>query len=565
MTDETQTVFQRLDRLNILTWERKQEDIDRPDHQALLRGLERSANASFGQGVYIAAKAELHTDRLVMGAQSWIAGYAIVRGDIELGENVSINSYACLSGRVKIGNGARIASHVSIVGFNHGFDDTDTPIYRQPLTSLGIDIGDDVWIGANAVVLDGVKIGRGAIIAAGAVVAKDVPALAVAGGVPARVLKYRGEKADTPKVPETDRLLRELGEEIAGDWLAAIRSYDEGGSYRSADASGHEVENARHLCDAIEIAAAFGQQETAFDVERTVAGLHAMQDTQTGLFFSANRRPSSPPQQDPTVLYNILAVGYALECLGAGPKQQIAFVEEMRADALILLLEELPWQNRAWHCGATIDAISTALYFNRRYFVSGDNLAVLFGWLMVNADRTTGLWGDATTEQGLLQPVNGFYRLTRGSYAQFGLPVPYPEAAVDSVIANYRAYGGFQGTEFNACNLLDTVHPLLLCLEQTDHRRDEAKEIAREVLRRNRGRWQKGSGFAFAEGHPAGLQGTEMWMSVLWLSARLLGEQQLLPFQPRGIHRFEPVEILGGCRRLCTNMNAHLGVDFISS
>ncbi len=228
MTDETQTVFQRLDRLNILTWERKQEDIDRPDHQALLRGLERSANASFGQGVYIAAKAELHTDRLVMGAQSWIAGYAIVRGDIELGENVSINPYACLSGRVKIGNGARIASHVSIVGFNHGFDDTDTPIYRQPLTSLGIDIGDDVWIGANAVVLDGVKIGRGAIIAAGAVVAKDVPALAVAGGVPARVLKYRGEKADTPKVPETDRLLRELGEEIAGDWLAAIRSYDEG-------------------------------------------------------------------------------------------------------------------------------------------------------------------------------------------------------------------------------------------------------------------------------------------------------------------------------------------------
>ncbi|MGE8582267.1 MAG: acyltransferase, partial [Agrobacterium tumefaciens] len=71
MTDETQTVFQRLDRLNILTWERKQEDIDRPDHQALLRGLERSANASFGQAVYIAAKAELHTDRLVMGAQSW--------------------------------------------------------------------------------------------------------------------------------------------------------------------------------------------------------------------------------------------------------------------------------------------------------------------------------------------------------------------------------------------------------------------------------------------------------------------------------------------------------------
>lgn len=193
MTDEVSSFSQRSDRLNILTWERKQEDIDGPDHQARLRGLKRSANTVFGQGVYIAARAEVHTDRLLMGAYSWIAGHAIVRGDIELGDNVSINPYACLSGKVTIGNGVRIASHVSIVGFNHGFDDIETPIHRQPLTSLGIEIGDDVWIGANAVVLDGVKIGRGAVVAAGAVVAKDVPAMAIAGGVPARVLRYRGK------------------------------------------------------------------------------------------------------------------------------------------------------------------------------------------------------------------------------------------------------------------------------------------------------------------------------------------------------------------------------------
>jgi hypothetical protein len=370
--------------------------------------------------------------------------------------------------------------------------------------------------------------------------------MAIAGGVPARVLRYRGENAAASNFPETEHLLRTFGREIADDRLAAMRSYEEEGVYRSADASGRVVESARHLCDAIEIAAAFGQQETAFDAEKTVASLQAMQDTKTGLFFAANHRYSSPPEQDPTVLYNILAVGYALECLGAAPKQPIVFVEDMRADALILLLEELPWQSRAWHCGATIDAIATALYFNRRYFTSGDNLAVLFGWLAINADKTTGLWGEPTPAQGLLQPVNGFYRLTRGSYAQFGLPIPYPEAAIDSVIANYRAYGGFHGADFNACNLLDTIHPLLLCLKQTDHRQDEAKEIAREILRRNAGRWQKGRGFAFAEGHPAGLQGTEMWISVLWLSAKLLGAEQLLPFRPRGIHCFEPAEIVGG-------------------
>ncbi|MFB7147094.1 acyltransferase [Agrobacterium deltaense] len=546
MTDDTPGVSQRSDRLNILTWERKQEDIDSPDHQARLHDLERSGNAVFGQGVYIAARAEVHTDRLLMGAQSWIAGYAIVRGDIELGENVSINPYACLSGKVTIGNGVRIASHVSIVGFNHGFDDIETPIYRQPLTSLGIEIGDDVWIGANAVVLDGVKIGCGAIIAAGAVVAKDIPAMAIAGGVPARVLRYRGEKTAAPKVTKPDGLLQELGKEIADDWLAAIRSYGKDGIYRSADASGHEVESIRHLCDAVEIAAAFGQEKIAFDAGKTVASLQALQDQETGLFLNRHHRPSTPLEKDPAVIYNILAVGYALECFGAAPKQPIAFVERLRADELILLLEELPWQSRAWHCGATIDAIATALYFNRRYFTSGDNLTVLFGWLAMNVDKTTGLWGEPTAAQGLLQPVNGFYRLTRGSYAQFGLPLPYPEAAIDSVIANYRAYGGFHGEDFNACNLLDTIHPLLLCLKQTDHRQDEAKEIAREILRRNEGRWQRNKGFAFAEGHPAGLQGTEMWMSVLWLSAKLLNAEHLLPFRPRGIHRFEPAEIVRG-------------------
>ncbi|PYG58636.1 acyltransferase [Rhizobium sp. UGM030330-04] len=546
-TDEPPTVSQRQDRLNILTWERKPEDINSPDHQARLRGLEHSANAVFGQDVYIAARAEVHTDRLLMGAQSWIAGYAIVRGDIELGENVSINPYACLFGKVTIGNGVRIASHVSIVGFNHGFDDIDTPIYRQPLTSLGIEIGEDVWIGANAVVLDGVKIGRGAIIAAGATVVKDIPAMAIAGGVPARVLRYRGEKAAASNLPEIEPLLRKLGGEIAGDWLAAIRSYEEEGAYHSADASGQVVESARHLCDAIEIAAAFGQEGTAFDAEKTVTGLQAMQDAQTGLFFAAETPAvDAPPERNPSILYNILAIGYALECFGAAPKQPIAFVEHMRAGELTRLLEELPWQSRAWHCGATIDALATALYFNRRYFTSGDNLAMLFGWLAMNADRATGLWGEPTAAQGLLQPVNGFYRLTRGSYAQFGVPVPYPEAAIDSVIANYRANGGFHGVEFNACNLLDTIHPLLLCLKQTDHRRNEAKEIAREIVRRNEGRWQKGKGFAFAEGHPAGLQGTEMWMSVLWLAAKLLGAEQFLPFQPRGIHRLEPAEIVGG-------------------
>src|SRR3546814_10009863 len=58
-----------------------------------------------------------------------------------------------------------------------------------------------------------------------------------------------------------------------------------------------------------------------------------------------------------------------------------------------------------------------------------------------SSDLATGLWGSPTTAEGLLQPVNGFYRLTRGTYAQFGLPVPNAERAIDSVLLNYRKIG----------------------------------------------------------------------------------------------------------------------------
>ena len=63
---------------------------------------------------------------------------------------------------------------VSIYGFNHGFQSVDIPICEQPLSSRGVWIGDDVWIGANAVIVDGCRIGAHSVVGAGAVVTRDV-------------------------------------------------------------------------------------------------------------------------------------------------------------------------------------------------------------------------------------------------------------------------------------------------------------------------------------------------------------------------------------------------------
>ncbi|WP_165222776.1 acyltransferase [Affinirhizobium pseudoryzae] len=535
--DEAEIAALHRRRLNVLTWERSAADIEDPAHQARLRRLETYAGASFGPDVYIAEEAEIHTSRLSVGRSSWIAGHAIVRGEIDLGDNVSINPFACLSGRVRIGSGVRIASHVSIVGFNHGFDDLETPIFRQPLTSKGITIEDDVWIGANAVVLDGVTIGQGAIIAAGAVVSQDIPAYAIAGGVPARVLKSRLPAASSQSA-QVEEALTNLDAVAKREWREVIDGYRAGETFVSPDSSGKPVTSLRHLCDVVELAAAFGEPEAAGDRAKRIADLQSLQDEETGLFPEPGAPTVSPLQTDATALYNLLAVTYALDCLGAAPVHPVRVVDNLSSADIESWLESLPWQSRAWHCGATVDAIATGLHVNRRYFGGGESRHALFGWLINACDPQTGLWGQATEAEGLLQPVNGFYRLTRGSFAQFDLPVPYPRQAIDSVIRNYRDHDGFRHATLTACNLLDTIHPLLLCLQQTDHRRREAEEIAGEIILTLTPLWQTKRGFPFAQGHAAGLQGTEMGLSLLWLSAKLLGLEDRLSFQPKGIHRF---------------------------
>jgi acetyltransferase-like isoleucine patch superfamily enzyme len=94
---------------------------------------------------------------------------------------------------VTIGRGALIAPDVYITDHNHQTS-PGTPMFERPCVAAPVHIGNDVWIGTKCVILPGVTIGDGAVIAAGAVVNRDVPAGAIVGGVPARVLKTRSGK-----------------------------------------------------------------------------------------------------------------------------------------------------------------------------------------------------------------------------------------------------------------------------------------------------------------------------------------------------------------------------------
>lgn len=138
--------------------------------------------------------------RVVIGAHSNVFEFAVIRcvggsGDIVIGERVNINPHCVLySGNgITIGNDTLIAAGTSIIPSNHAIADRSRPIREQGFAPSkgGIAIGEDVWIGTNVSILDGVTIGRGAIIAAGAVVTRPVGANEIWAGVPARRIAER--------------------------------------------------------------------------------------------------------------------------------------------------------------------------------------------------------------------------------------------------------------------------------------------------------------------------------------------------------------------------------------
>ena len=110
---------------------------------------------------------------------------------IRIGRNSLIGEYNVLRGQggITIGDRVYTAPNVQMLAVNHVFDDPTRPMVDQGITAQGIVVEDDVWLGAGAILMDGVRVGKGAVVAAGAVVTGDVPPHTVVGGVPARVLR----------------------------------------------------------------------------------------------------------------------------------------------------------------------------------------------------------------------------------------------------------------------------------------------------------------------------------------------------------------------------------------
>lgn len=171
-----------------------------------------------GRGVRIMAGSQLHSGQGVfIGDYSYFNCYS--RGGVRLGRNVTIREFAWLqltsrldspgdcieigddtyigprsilgaAAALRIGRRCQIGANVSFIAESHLFAEGDE-IFSQGVSRNGITIGDDCWIGNNAVILDGVEIGPGSVVGAATVVTRSLPARAVAVGAPARVIRTR--------------------------------------------------------------------------------------------------------------------------------------------------------------------------------------------------------------------------------------------------------------------------------------------------------------------------------------------------------------------------------------
>lgn len=599
-----------------------------------------------GAECFVSELASVDNDVLRLGDRTYVAAGAYLTGELVAGADCSINPYTVIRGTVTMGEGVRIGAHTSILGFNHSMEPGE-PVFRQPLTSEGIVIGDDVWIGSHVVILDGVRVGSHAVLAASAVVTKDVPDGAIVGGNPAKFIRWRVAPEDTgvepraaadaaargadgaPGQPEpaggvTDAAawrpaevaVQRLTAAGAQDTADAARTHGSVGAQGAAESEAQRsgagaaadrpttpppadpavglasrlaefadraraeasvvlqrawrddlglfadrpgaAATVRAQCDAIEIAdLLLGTAPPQVPEELQIRRLREWQDAATGAVAPLGTdglQVTGLGFAHEDVAYHVLSAGYALDLLGSAFEAPLTWATASTPERVVAFCDTLPWTTDAWNAGHHIDGFGTALLWTRR---AGHPIPVgveesLFGWLLTHADPQTGMWGSPTADRGLLPVVNGFYRASRGTFAQFGLPLPYPEPVIDTVLRHARDPRWFAPGVRDACNVLDVVLPLWLT-RGTGYRGDEVRALAAGLLSDALSMWVPGAGLSFREPSAVthgidetepGLQGTEMWLAIVWYLADLLGASHALGYRPRGVHRPEPAEPL---------------------
>ncbi|SPL72366.1 acyltransferase [Acinetobacter stercoris] len=163
------------------------------EYQAYLMSME---TVEIGVNCFISPLAHIFAEpgrKIIIGNDSFIAADCTLHGPIDIGNEVAINHHCILDGGksgIKIHDQVRIAAYSHLYAFDHGMS-LDQPVYQQAVTSKGIEIGKDVWIGAHVGIKDGIKIAQHAVVGMNSMVTKDIHEREIVAGNPARFVRYR--------------------------------------------------------------------------------------------------------------------------------------------------------------------------------------------------------------------------------------------------------------------------------------------------------------------------------------------------------------------------------------
>ncbi|WP_130802821.1 acyltransferase [Acinetobacter ihumii] len=188
-------------RLNYMPWlywslkskNREWAEAWQQEYQAYLMEME---TIEIGKNCFISPLAHIFAEpgrKISIGDHSFIAADCTLHGPLTIGNEVAINHHCILEGGragIILHDQVRIAAYCHLYAFDHGTD-LSRPIYQQAVTSKGIEIGRDVWLGAHVGVKDGISIGEHAIVGMNSMVTKNVEARHMVAGNPARWIKHR--------------------------------------------------------------------------------------------------------------------------------------------------------------------------------------------------------------------------------------------------------------------------------------------------------------------------------------------------------------------------------------
>ncbi|OTG88328.1 acyltransferase [Acinetobacter sp. ANC 4558] len=163
------------------------------EYQAYLMEME---TVEIGKNCFISPLAHIFAEpgrKIIIGDNTFIAADCTLHGPLNIGHEVAINHHCILDGGragIKLGNQVRIAAYSHLYAFDHGID-LAQPIYQQAVRSQGIEIGNDVWLGAHVGIKDGVKIADQAVVGMNSMVTKDIAQKEIVAGNPAKFIRLR--------------------------------------------------------------------------------------------------------------------------------------------------------------------------------------------------------------------------------------------------------------------------------------------------------------------------------------------------------------------------------------